>query len=91
MAKRAEINTNLFAKIEPTEPEPKPKKQDRIEAKGAGLKKSEWAELDKIADDLGMTSHAVHVYAVRYFMAQYKAGKIKAQEKTVKSLPNMQS
>ena len=71
-----------------TQPEPKPKKQDRIEAKGAGLKKSEWAELDKIADDLGMTSHAVHVYAVRYFMAHYKSGKLKAQTQTVKILPS---
>jgi len=87
MAKRAEINTNLFAKSEPIET--KSEEKDVIEAQGVGLKKSEWAELDTIAADLGMTSHALRVYAVRHFLAQYKAGKIKTADKTVKSLPEM--
>jgi len=87
MAKRAEINTNLFAKSEPTET--KPQEQDVITAQGVGLRVSEWAELDTIAADLEMTPHALRVYAVRFFLAQYKAGKIKTAAKTTKTLPGM--
>ena len=87
MAKRAEIKTDMFAKTEPTET--KPQEQDAITAQGVGLRLSEWAELDTIAADLGMTPHALRVYAVRHFLAQYKAGKIKTADKTVKSLPEM--
>jgi len=52
--------------------------KDIIEARGVGLKKSEWAELEKIATELGgMTLHAVTAYGVRYFLKAYRAGKIK--------------
>lgn len=84
MAKKAMIETNLFAKTATAQTQP----PDIIAAKGVGLKLSEWAELDAIAADLGMTSHALRVYAVHYFLAHYRAGKIKPQTKTVKSLPS---
>jgi len=86
MAKKALIESNLFAKTESSQAQPK--NQDVIVAQGVGLKVSEWAELDTIAADLALTPHALRVYAVRYFLAQYKAGKIKTAPKTVQILPS---
>jgi hypothetical protein len=86
MAKKALIDPNLFAKTTTAQPQASPQ-DDIIKAQGVGLKLSEWAELDTIAADLGMKRHALRVYAVRYFLAAYKAGKIRATTRTVKSLP----
>jgi len=83
MVKKALIDSNLFAKTTKAEPPP----QDIIAAQGVGLKLSEWAVLDAIAADLEMKPHAIRVYAIRYFLAQYKAGKIQPQTRTVKRLP----
>jgi hypothetical protein len=65
------------------------KSQDRISARGVGLKASEWAELEKIADDAGIKPHAVAAYAIRYFLKDYRAGKIKPQAKKIQSLPDL--
>jgi len=86
--KRATVETDMFVTPEPKH-ETKPQEKDEITAQGVGLRLSEWAELDTIAADLGMTPHALRVYAVRYFLAQYKAGKIKTAAKTTKTLPGM--
>jgi hypothetical protein len=62
---------------------------DIVKARGVGLKISEWQELENIAGDLGVTLHAVSVYAMRYFVKQYKAGNIKAEKRTTHSLPEL--
>ena len=64
--------------------------KDIIEARGVGLKKSEWAELKKIAGELGgETLHAVSAYAIRYFLKAYRAGKIKPETKRTQTLPQL--
>jgi hypothetical protein len=63
--------------------------KDRISARGVGLKSSEWAELEKIAQDAGLKPHAVAAYAIRYFLKDYRAGKIKPQAKKIQTLPEL--
>lgn len=48
---------------------------------GVGLKASEWAEIEDIADELGQTRHAIAAYALRYFLKQYQAGAIQPEQK----------
>jgi hypothetical protein len=62
---------------------------DLVKTRGLGLKQSEWGDIDKIAADLDWKQHAVVVYAVRYFLKQYHAGKIKTVTKTTKELPEL--
>lgn len=62
------VNDDLFSKTEP--------EKDKTEPRGVGLKQSEWAIIDKIADDLGVTGHAVTAWGLRYFLKRYQAGKI---------------
>jgi len=64
-------------------------KKDIIAARGVGLKTSEWVEIEGIAVDLGTTPHAVTAYAVRYFLKQYRAGKIKPETKKTQALPDL--
>lgn len=73
--------SDIFAKTTGEQP------GDPITSSGLGLRQSEWAEINRIAAELGIKPHAVTVYAVRYFMAQYKAGKI--QPETKKALPKI--
>ena len=63
--------------------------QDKIQARGVGLKQSEWAELENAAKELGVTPHAVLQYGIRYFMRDYRAGKIKPQSKKIQTLPDL--
>jgi hypothetical protein len=65
------------------------KSEDKVRAHGIGLKDSEWSELEKIAEALGVTAHAAAVYAIRYFMRDYKAGTIKTQTKKIQTLPEI--
>ena len=62
---------------------------DKIQARGVGLKQSEWAVLEKIAGDLEITPHAVAAYGVRYFLKAYKEGKIKTETKKTQTLPEL--
>lgn len=84
MAKRAKIDENLFAKTDKGQKAP-----DIVKARGVGLASSEWAEFDEIADALGMNPHALRVYALRYFVKDYKAGKIATKTEKVTTLPNL--
>jgi hypothetical protein len=59
---------------------------DIIKARGLGLKLSEWKEIDELAEKLQVTPHAVTVYGVRYFLEQHRAGKVKIQVQTKKTL-----
>jgi len=87
MAKRAVIDTDLFAKTEQTENQPEEKIKNN--PKGVFLKLAEWAELEKIATDLDMKPHALRSYAIRYFIAQYKTGKVHTTTQTQKTLPEI--
>ena len=65
------------------------KSQDKISARGVGLKASEWVELEKIAAEVGTTPHAIAAFGIRYFMKDYRAGKIKTQTKKIQTLPDL--
>jgi hypothetical protein len=62
--------------------------KDKVSARGIGMKASEWAELEKIAAEIGITAHAAASWAIKHFMNEYKAGKIKTQAKKVQALPD---
>jgi hypothetical protein len=63
--------------------------KDIIDARGVGLKKSEWAELDAIAKEMEKKPHYIRANAVRYFLKQYRAGKIKPETKRTQTLPEL--
>ena len=85
MAKAKPSMTDLFKKTEPSQAAG----ADIIKARGVGLKESEWAELQKVAKELGTNLHAVTAYGVRYFLKAYKAGKIKPETKETQALPEL--
>jgi hypothetical protein len=64
-------------------------KDDIIKARGVGLKVSEWQELEQIAKDLDVTVHYLTSYGVRYFLKDYRQGKIKPETKKTQSLPEL--
>lgn len=81
MAKKPAIDDNLFSK---TEAQPK-KKDDVIDAKGVGLKLSEWQEIEDRAKALGMTRHGLAAILLRYGLDQLRTGKIKTKTETQKT------
>ena len=53
-----------------------------VVTKGLGLRAIEWQELEELAGELGLQSrHAMTAYAVRYFLKQWRDGKIEMQSK----------
>ena len=55
--------------------------------KGVRLTREEIAQVKKIADELGLTEHAIMHYAVRHFLAQWAKGwRPKISKKVVKEL-----
>ena len=80
MAKNKPDMSDPLAK---TEPEAK----DEVKSHGVGLRESEWQQIEAIADEMGITKHAVAAYALRYFLKSYTAGEI--QTSTKRSLPDM--
>ena len=89
MAKRAELDpkesAGLFSKTESEQPQDD--RSDPIVASGIGLRESEWVKIDEISSAMGIKKHAVTVYAVRYFLKDWEAGKIKTE--TRQSLPGL--
>ena len=49
---------------------------DPVKARGIGLRLSEWADLDKIAAELGIKPHALAAHALRDWLKRYAAGEI---------------
>lgn len=88
MAKKASIETNLFARTEPTptpsaDPLPLPETarkrrrkdaSDPIKSYGIGLRSSEWAKFAAIAEQLGQNYHDLGVYVLLDFMARWDRG-----------------
>lgn len=62
---------------------------DMVKIRGVGLKMSEWEEIEKIGDSLGIKPHAVLQYAVRYFLKAWHEGKIKIKTETRKAFPDL--
>ena len=58
---------------------------DAVRARGVGLRLSEWKRITEIAGELGMNTHELSVWALRYFIRQYAAGEIETETK--KTLP----
>ena len=85
MAKQPNMNS-IFKKTEP-EGQPDKKPDDKVKAVGIGLKISEWQRYEDIADELGMTRHALATYALRDFLKRYDKGEI--QTETRPRLPGL--
>ena len=82
MAKRAKIDNNLFAKTDTKSKADTGADDSPVITKGLGLRTGEWQELEDLAGELGLQSrHAMTAYAVRYFLKQYRDGKIELQSK----------
>lgn len=82
MAKRKADLNQIFKS---TEPGNKPTADavpatGRTVSVGVGLKESEVAMLDEIADTLGVSRNALMRYALRHFMTQYVTGEINPAE-----------
>jgi hypothetical protein len=76
MAKRQTNLDNIFKKTEgstASSTQEVPAK-GRTLSVGVGLKESEVALLDEIADELGVTRNALMRYGLRYFLRQLQAG-----------------
>lgn len=82
------IEDNPFAKTEPKQPQEERRggrqsdpEKGEYKPRGIGLYESEWANLEKIAGDLGITAHKLAQYAVRDFVRRYEAGEIKTEKR----------
>jgi len=53
---------------------------NKTDPRGVGLYTEEWAELEKIAKKNNSTLHAMACYALRYFIKEYKRGKIQIKK-----------
>jgi len=56
---------------------------DPMEARGVGLKRSEWEDLDQRARALGLSAHALALILLRYGINHLKTGKIKPSTEKV--------
>jgi hypothetical protein len=85
----APVNTNPFAPTQPAQPLPegnadrrKVLPKDKVRAVSVALTEAEYAEFDRIASEtspLPATRMAVMNHALRYFIAEYRAGRIKLE------------
>jgi len=76
MAKRQTNLDSIFKKTEgsTTSPTQEVPAKGRTLSVGVGLKESEVALLDEIADELGVTRNALMRYGLRYFLRQLQTG-----------------
>lgn len=87
MAKKKPDLSNIFAKTEPSEGEPI---DDKVRAYGVGLKASEWAAFEAIAERMGVTRYNLAAWALRYFMDQYESGSLPVREEKRETLPGLE-
>jgi hypothetical protein len=80
MGKKQTGVENIFARTEPIGADQPVDTSDlnegNIRAVGVGLTGGEMAAVQAIADSLGLARNAVLRYAVRWFVLQYRAGRI---------------
>jgi hypothetical protein len=60
----------------PSGPSPDIPATGRTLPTGVGLKESELAAIDEVAGKLGVARNALLRFAVRYFLAEYQAGRV---------------
>ena len=83
----APVNTNPFAPTAPPATDSTPDRRkvapsDKVRAVSVALTDAEYAEFDRIASEtspLQTTRMAVMNYALRHFIAEYRAGRIKLE------------
>lgn len=77
MAKKQNL-TDIFAKTEPSESQADNSDLDEgnIRATGIGLRAGELRALDDMAARLGIARNALLRFAVRWFIVQYRTGKV---------------
>jgi len=83
MAKKKLATLGVLARTEPS-PSNKPADLEKAISWGVSLPGKEWAEIEKIADELNMKRGALAAVFIRYAVKEYKAGKMKT--KTAKTL-----
>jgi hypothetical protein len=82
MAKDTGVNSDLFKKTEGEDQEiERTEEEKKVNPKGVGLMQWEWDEIERIAEDLGVTGHALAKFFLRYAVKQYKEGKVKIPTK----------
>ena len=58
------------------------KSTDPTKPRGVSLRKSQWQEIEDIAESLGITRHAVASYFILRSLNEYKAGEFKLETTT---------
>jgi hypothetical protein len=86
MAKKQPDLGGIFKRTEPEQPQEE-KPEDPVKPRGIGLRESEWQRLEEIAGELGMTAHAVAMYAIRDFVRRFEKGEIRTETK--RALPGL--
>ena len=70
-----------MAKTRPKDPEMTKAEKEKLRRPiGVYVRKDVRAEVDKIAEDEGLSRHSILTYAISYFVRQYKAGKVKIEK-----------
>lgn len=88
----ADKKLNVFAKTEPGEPNPAVTgnadlDRGNIQATGIGLRAGELEALQAIADRLDLARNAVMRWGLRWFILQYRAGKVDLSQFIVEPPP----
>lgn len=86
MARQKPALDAIFKRTEPRDEETPParpgaapsarSKADKIVSVGVGLRASERAEFDDLAAQLGVTRNALMAWAMRWFLAEHRAGRV---------------
>lgn len=84
---KPEEQAGLFKKTGPAEDIYQEQPPDPVKPIGIGLRESEWARLDEIAQELGTTRHSLALWALRDFIRRFETGAI--QTETKKTLPGL--
>ena len=82
MAKRVKVaGDTMKGKDDPRRSTTTAADTSEVRTRGLGLKSNEWDALEDIGADFGLTRHGMAAYAVRYFLAKYRAGEIELESK----------
>lgn len=83
MARKPTITDNPLAATERAQPESKRRRNPDQYPVSIYLTVEEKAEIDQMAEAMGVPRHRVLQQALRYFMAAWRAGKVKTSKRTV--------
>ncbi|MBT7121903.1 MAG: hypothetical protein HN948_02715 [Clostridia bacterium] len=78
----AKLKTNPLAKTTPSKGDQGAADDTSpVTTSGLGLRVNEWQELEDMGAAFGLSRHGMTAYAVRYFLAKYRAGEIELESK----------